>query len=64
MIGARVPERRELRIVIPDRAQDAEPFNDVVRHEIGRGIVGAAVMGVVVALAALDVIGEGLRHIR
>ena len=45
-----------------DRADDAEPIDDLVGHELGVGVAGLAVLVVVVALAALDVVGERLRH--
>ena len=44
-----------------DRADDAEPVDDLVGHELGVGVAGLAVLVVVVALAALDVVGERLR---
>src|ERR1700751_1763854 len=39
------------------RAEQAEPVHDGIRHEVRGRVVRLAVMGVVVALAALDVVG-------
>ena len=37
--------------VVLDRAEHAEPVDDLVGHEVGVGVAGPAVLGVVVALA-------------
>ena len=50
------------RDVLVDGAEDAEPIDDLVGHEVGVGVAGLAVLVVVVALTTLDVVGEGLRH--
>ena len=44
-----------------DRPEDAEAVDDLVGHEGGVGVAGPAVLVVVVALAALDVVGQRLR---
>ena len=43
-------------------AEHAEAFDDIVGHEVGGGVAGATVMGVVVVPAVLDVRGERGRH--
>ena len=49
--------------VLVDRAEDAEAVDDLVGHEVGVDVAGPAVLVVVVALAALDVVGQGGRHV-
>src|SRR6185437_16842939 len=44
------------------RAEQAEPVDNGIGHEVGGGVVGPAVMGVVVTLPALDVVGQLVRH--
>ena len=41
--------------------EDAEPVDDLVGHEVGVGVPGPAVLVVVVALPAGDVVGQRLR---
>ncbi len=48
--------------VSPRRAEDAEPVDDLVGHEVRRGVPGFAVMAVVVPLSAGDVSGQRLGH--
>ena len=55
-------ELLELGDVLLGRAEDAEPVDDLVGHEVGVVVVGLAVRVVVVAGAALDVVGERLRE--
>src|ERR687893_1965825 len=43
-------------------AEDAEAIHYVVRDEVGGGVAGLAVVAVVVALALLYVVGEGVRN--
>ena len=40
------------------RADEAEPFDDLVRHECRVRVPGAAVMAVVVLLPGLDIVGQ------
>ena len=42
-------------------AEQAEPVDDLVGHEVGVRVTGPSVLVVVVALATLDVVGERLR---
>src|SRR5690606_25934890 len=50
------------RDVVGGVAEDAEAFHDVVGHEVSVRVSGTAVLVVVVALASVDVVGEGLRN--
>ena len=51
-------ELAQLGDVVVDRAQHAEALDDLVGHELGVGVADPAVVGVVVALARLDVVGQ------
>ena len=43
-------------------AEQGEPVNDVVQHEVGARVARPAVVGVVVPLPALDVVDQLTRH--
>ena len=45
-----------------DRTEDAEPVDDLVGDELGMRVARAAVLVVVVALPAGDVVGQRRRH--
>jgi len=62
LVNAEVPEGVELGQVLVDGADDAEPVEDLVGDERRMRVAGAAVLVVVIALAARDVVGEGARH--
>src|ERR671935_1636269 len=49
--------------VVVDGAQHAETLDDLVGHELGVGVADAPVVGVVVALAGLDVVGQCARDV-
>src|SRR5215213_7331792 len=49
--------------MILDGAEDAEAVDYVVGNEVVRAVICPAVVAVVVALARLDVVGEGVRHL-
>ena len=50
--------------MVLDSAEHAESIDDAVRNEVGGGVAGAAVVGVVVVRAVLDVVGKRLRQAR
>src|SRR5215212_7760473 len=49
--------------MILDGAKDAKAVYYVVGDEVGGAVVRPAMVAVVVALARLDVVGEGVRHL-
>src|SRR5918998_2277587 len=46
-----------------DDAEDAEAVHYVIGDEVGGGVAGLAVVAVVVAVAGLYVVGEGVRNV-
>ena len=62
LVDAEVAQLAQPRHVLLDRAEHAEPVDDLVRHEVGVRVAGPAVLVVVVALPAGDVVGQRLRH--
>src|SRR4051794_30860465 len=58
LVDAEALELAQLGDVVVDGAQDAEALDDLVGDELGVGVADTPVMGVVVALARLDVVGQ------
>ena len=62
LVDAEVSQLLEAGDVLARRAEEAEAVDDLVGHELGMGVAGPTVLVVVVALAALDVVGQRRRN--
>src|SRR5918993_1031965 len=63
LVRAKVFQLSELPHVILDGAQDTKAVYDPIGHEVGGGVVGPAVVAVIVALARPYVVGERVRDL-